>query len=186
MCKIELTNTQEHKNHSHKKSLFRIQAVSFLKGPVVSSPGLQMCPGVSVGGRPSPSMGVPRARSFHHRGNPQLATPQSRAFAHDSERSPLSTESCKWESIKDEPRVKAQICLRCLLQLLSQGHPKLEEIVSLPGLAQGPPLAEAFRCRAWCWCQTCSGHRCPVTKSCPPLCDPTDCSPPGSSVHGVS
>ena len=23
-------------------------------------------------------------------------------------------------------------------------------------------------------------------KSCPPLCDPMDCSPPGSSVHGVS
>ena len=26
---------------------------------------------------------------------------------------------------------------------------------------------------------------CPVTKSCPPLCDPMDCSPPGSSVHGI-
>ena len=25
-----------------------------------------------------------------------------------------------------------------------------------------------------------------VTKSCPPLCDPMDCSPPGSSVHGIS
>ena len=24
-----------------------------------------------------------------------------------------------------------------------------------------------------------------VTKSCPTLCDPMDCSPPGSSVHGV-
>ena len=25
-----------------------------------------------------------------------------------------------------------------------------------------------------------------VTESCPTLCDPMDCSPPGSSVHGVS
>ena len=25
-----------------------------------------------------------------------------------------------------------------------------------------------------------------VTQSCPALCDPMDCSPPGSSVHGIS
>ena len=25
-----------------------------------------------------------------------------------------------------------------------------------------------------------------VTQSCPTLCDPMDCSPPGSSVHGIS
>ena len=24
-----------------------------------------------------------------------------------------------------------------------------------------------------------------VAQPCPPLCDPTDCSPPGSSVHGI-
>ena len=24
-----------------------------------------------------------------------------------------------------------------------------------------------------------------VTQSCPTLCDPTDCSPPGSSIHGI-
>ena len=24
-----------------------------------------------------------------------------------------------------------------------------------------------------------------VAQSCPTLCDPTDCSPPGSSVHGI-
>ena len=27
---------------------------------------------------------------------------------------------------------------------------------------------------------------CLVTQSCPTLCDPMDCSPPGASVHGVS
>ena len=29
-------------------------------------------------------------------------------------------------------------------------------------------------------------HACLVTLSCPTLCDPMDCSPPGSSVHGDS
>ena len=28
-------------------------------------------------------------------------------------------------------------------------------------------------------------HASSVSKSCPPLCDPTDCSLPGSSVHGI-
>ena len=27
---------------------------------------------------------------------------------------------------------------------------------------------------------------CSVAQSCPALCDPMDCSPPGSSVHGIS
>ena len=149
---------------------------------MVGSPGLQMCPGVSVGGRPARSTGVPQAWSFHCRGNPQVAPPQSRASARDSERSLFSTDSWGWKNRKDEPRAKAQICLLCLLQRPRQGHPKLEIV----GLAQRPALGEALGCRAWCWCQTCSGHRCPVTKLCPPLCDPTDCSPPGSSAHGIS
>ena len=29
-----------------------------------------------------------------------------------------------------------------------------------------------------------AGGGCLVPKSCPALCDPMDCSPPGSSVHG--
>ena len=29
-------------------------------------------------------------------------------------------------------------------------------------------------------------YACSVTKSCPTLCDPIDCSPPGSSVHEIS
>ena len=33
----------------------------------------------------------------------------------------------------------------------------------------------------WFWCCCLS-----VIKSCPTLCDPMDCSPPGSSVHGIS
>ena len=29
------------------------------------------------------------------------------------------------------------------------------------------------------------GYLCLVTQSCPTLCDPLDCSPPGYSVHGI-
>ena len=29
------------------------------------------------------------------------------------------------------------------------------------------------------------GHTCSGAQSCPILCDPMDCSPPGSSVHGI-
>ena len=32
----------------------------------------------------------------------------------------------------------------------------------------------------------CYAVQCLVTQSCPVLCDPKDCSPPGSSVHGDS
>ena len=28
-------------------------------------------------------------------------------------------------------------------------------------------------------------YACSITQSCPALCDPMDCSPPGSSVHGI-
>ena len=31
-----------------------------------------------------------------------------------------------------------------------------------------------------------AGHPCSVAKSCLTFCDPKDCSPPGSSVHGIS
>ena len=31
----------------------------------------------------------------------------------------------------------------------------------------------------------CSQGLCLVTQSCPTLCDPVDCSPPGSCVHGI-
>ena len=31
-----------------------------------------------------------------------------------------------------------------------------------------------------------SSDHCLITKSCLILCDPMDCSPPGSSVHGIS
>ena len=35
------------------------------------------------------------------------------------------------------------------------------------------------------WCESESKSESEVTQSCPTLCDPTDCSLPGSSVHGI-
>ena len=35
------------------------------------------------------------------------------------------------------------------------------------------------------WGQYKQGHKSKVTQSCPTLCNPMDCSPPGSSVHGI-
>ena len=35
------------------------------------------------------------------------------------------------------------------------------------------------------WLRTCSVQFSSVAQSCPTLCDPVDCSPPGSSVHGI-
>ena len=32
---------------------------------------------------------------------------------------------------------------------------------------------------------TSGAHKCSVVQSCPTLCDPLDCSPPDSSVHGI-
>ena len=45
----------------------------------------------------------------------------------------------------------------------------------------------AIFCRRWCFCR--EGNLavlCLVIQSRPALCDPMDCSPPGSSVHGDS
>ena len=58
---------------------------------------------------------------------------------------------------------------------ISHPCPRLWEILSLtrhwtPKLYQGPKCTESES---------------EVAQSCPTLCDPMDCSPPGSSVHGI-
>ena len=37
-----------------------------------------------------------------------------------------------------------------------------------------------------CIQMTCAQSSCSVIRSCPTFCNPMDCSPPGSSVHGIS
>ena len=55
-------------------------------------------------------------------------------------------------------------------------------------------MAESLRCshgtittlNRLCVCVCVCVCVCKVTQSCPTLCDPVDCSPPGPSVHGIS
>ena len=49
--------------------------------------------------------------------------------------------------------------------------------LAAPAALLGSSFALVPYCRLCC---------CLVTQSCPPLCDPMDCSPPGCSVHGDS
>ena len=37
----------------------------------------------------------------------------------------------------------------------------------------------------WCSLSSKMSQRVKIAQSCPTLCDPLDCSPPGSSVHGI-
>ena len=55
---------------------------------------------------------------------------------------------------------------------------------------RGPPVSDPQRARSvlgvrTSLCPGSGGQRVLVTQLCPTLCDPMDCSPPGSSVHGI-
>ena len=50
---------------------------------------------------------------------------------------------------------------------------------------QDRSLSWAFPSKAGQGKQSAIGCCCLVTQSCPTLCDPMDCSPPGSSAHGI-
>ena len=51
---------------------------------------------------------------------------------------------------------------------------------------QVPPCMSLSRRRSQvCFWPRGASSECSVAQSCPILCDPMDCSPPGSSVHGV-
>ena len=58
--------------------------------------------------------------------------------------------------------------------LVSKTKQRLGKMRSCPG-----KLHLKFEEPCWCWC-------CSVAKSCLTLCNPMDCSPPGSPVHGFS
>ena len=55
---------------------------------------------------------------------------------------------------------------------------------SQPGAAACPTPRDLRVCVCARMCGCVRAHA-SVTRSCPTLCDPTDCSPPGSSVHGI-
>ena len=60
-----------------------------------------------------------------------------------------------------------------LSQCSHKGKRENVRLLSVP-ILRGPPL--------WLYLTVC----CLVTKLCPTFCNPMDCSPPGSSVHGIS
>ena len=69
---------------------------------------------------------------------------------------------------------------------------EIEDIEKSPCLC--PWCAQSVRNRVYRWGtshlsvpprQGCSTHACPAAKSHLTLCDPVDCSPPDSSVHGI-
>ena len=55
------------------------------------------------------------------------------------------------------------------------------QLVKLATGVQMVGKSPSFRCPLGDW----SDHACSVSQACPALCDPMDCSPPGSSVHGI-
>ena len=81
--------------------------------------------------------------------------------------------------------------------VLAQGLPPLNrntntqcEPSACPAQVQGPQLARTVARAPLCGRETSGNHQhvCTcvlVTQLCPTLCDPMDCSPPSSSVHGI-
>ena len=76
----------------------------------------------------------------------------------------------------------------CLFGVKNRQHqvrwPCSSWVILLPGLSRIPRsksrgLYRLFLCVCVCVCL------CLVTQLCPILCDPMDCSPPGSSLHGI-
>ena len=65
------------------------------------------------------------------------------------------------------------------LQRFFLNHTACGILVPWPGIEPLPPAMEA-------WSLNHGKVEVLATQSCPPLCDPMDCSPPGSSVHGDS
>ena len=46
-------------------------------------------------------------------------------------------------------------------------------------------MAESLHCSSETTTKLLIGYVCSISQSCPTLCDPMDCSLPGSSVHGA-
>ena len=68
---------------------------------------------------------------------------------------------------KKEDQEKGLICLS------EMGSEKVED--------EGENYREICCCSSWLWLKKVKL----VAQSCPTLCDPMDCNPPGSSVHGI-
>ena len=107
--------------------------------------------------------------------------------------SPPSTLSAQWSRCGAQPRCEAQsswtprapsvvlgLMDRAALMLKLHCPSKREEgSANNVGIPCSFTLLEEFSHRLF------PVHVCKVTQSCLALCDPMDCSPPGSSIHGI-
>ena len=107
--------------------------------------------------------------------------------------SPPSTLSAQWSRRGAQPRCEAQsswtprapsvvlgLMDRAALMLKLHCPSKREEgSANNVGIPCSFTLLEEFSHRLF------PVHVCKVTQSCLALCDPMDCSPPGSSIHGI-
>ena len=79
---------------------------------------------------------------------------------------------CCFSSPGDPCKPGIELHCRWILYLLTQtGKPRT-------GWRRSVPLIADFPCDPTHWCL--------VTQSCPTLCNSIDCSPPGTSAHGIS
>ena len=63
-------------------------------------------------------------------------------------------------------------------------RPHRQQPTRLPGPWDSPGKSTGVGCHFLLQCMKVKSES-EVAQSCPTLCDPTDCSPPGSSVHGI-
>ena len=71
---------------------------------------------------------------------------------------------------------------------------KIRLVEDKPGSRRRRSYSRSRSHSRYCWClqvlelaiNSLMNMCCLVAKSCPTLCDPMECSPPGSSVHGIS
>ena len=65
------------------------------------------------------------------------------------------------------------------------GFSNAQSQASQTGLCEGKNRGAGWALRMWCHRQEKVKAKVKVTQLCPTLCDPMDCSPPSSSVHGI-
>ena len=66
---------------------------------------------------------------------------------------------------------------------ISQHHLRWEDLLSWAAPVWDGSVCQSLLER--CWCLLPEKLKVLATQACPTLCDPMDCSPPGSSVHGI-
>ena len=80
-------------------------------------------------------------------------------------------------------------CKWILYCLSHQGKPKhsgLDSLSLLQGIVPTQELNQVLLpCKQSLYQLSCQESPVLVAQSCPTLCDPMDCSPPGSSIHGI-